>query len=393
MRDLILKIRNSEYLSISEILSIKVGALLIALFLVSAVTIPFSILISGASGIQIVVPAAFTLTYIVALGLLFTNNPRGSMHFSILSFFVLVGSFISFSSPLYIYLFLFAILSVIIYYQQGFPFFVYGTLLTLFGIAYMLFNVDIFAATTFQSNETLQIVIYQTTLALFYIFFLLYFINSEVANDRYYQEFLSSKKYTQSYLDKIVRLKETKFESERLDPIYQRPSFQQAITEMSTFLGEMNGHRAKEMQELVEFYIYLHDVDIEEALANKNLKYKTRDTIRQLQKYLLNTNNEFTELAYELIAETKEGLDDSITDYATSLDQLLRFETDRIIANAMIYRYLKQEVTQCDKWGRVAQSLEHSEIRELYESKAIKEYLNDRDIGVFMDNEELYKKL
>ena len=63
------------------------------------------------------------------------------------------------------------------------------------------------------------------------------------------------------------------------------------------------------------------------------------------------------------------------------------------IAVTKHYRYLKQEVTQLDKWGRVAESLEHGEIKSIFQSKAIKDYLNDRDIGVFLDNEELYKKM
>ena len=98
------------------------------------------------------------------------------------------------------------------------------------------------------------------------MYFLLYFINSEVANERYYREFLSSKTYTQQYLENIVRLKGTKIEADDLTPVYETPSFQQAFTEISTFLGEMNGHPAKEMQELVEFYMVLHDLDIDEAM-------------------------------------------------------------------------------------------------------------------------------
>lgn len=393
MRSLLLKIRNSEFLSHNEILSIKITFLLVALFLVSAVSLPFSLIVTATTIIQVIVPAAFAITYVVAWILLLSNAPRAAMHFSILSFFVLMGSFLSFSNPIYIYLFVFAILSVIIYYQEGFPFFVYGTLLTLFGIAYMLFNVDLFGGSSPQSNETLQIIIYQITLFMFYVYFLLYFINSEVANERYYSEFLSSKTYTQNYLESIVRLKATKIEADYQTPIYETPSFQQALTEIATFLGEMNGVSAKEMQELVEFYMVLHDLDIDEAMANKSLKYKTKETMRQLKKYLLNSNNEFTELAYELLAQTQQGLDPDIPDYETSLDAILRFETDRIIAGAMIYRYLKQEVTQLDKWGRVAQSLDHAEIKTILQSKAMKEYLSDRDIGVFLDNEEIYKKM
>lgn len=393
MRGLVSKVRNSEFLSRNEVLSIKISFLLIALLLVSAVSIPFNLIVTSTTNIQMIVPVTFLLIYLISWGLLLTNAPRVAMHFSILSLFILLASFLDISNPMYVYLFISAILSIIIYYQEGFPFFVYGTLLTLFGIAYTLYNVDFFGNSPIQSSDGLQIIIYQVTLSVIYVYFLLYFINSELANDRYYSEYLSSRRYTQNYLENMIRLKDTKIESDYLTPIHETPSFHQALTEMSTFLGELNGHPAKEMQELVEFYMYLHDIDIDQALANKSLKYKTKDTIRQLRKYLLNDNNEFIELAYDLIAETKQRLDTNVPDYDTSLDSILQFETDRIIASAMIYRYLKQEVTQLDKWGRVAKALEHSEIKALFQSKAIKEYMSDREIGVFLDNEEIYKDM
>lgn len=393
MRSLYLKIRSSEFLSYSEILALKVSFMLVTLLLISFVTIPINIFETTATVLQIIVPVSFTVSFVTAVVFLIGSKPRTAMHFSLLPLFIILASFLTLTNPVYIYLFLFIILAVLIYYQEGFSFFVYGTLLTIFGIAYMFFNVDQFNAEVVTSVESFRIIVYQVTFITFYVFFLFYFINSELSNDQYFNDFVESRKYTQAYLNKIVQLRKSLEERNAKEPIYNQPSFQQSLMEMTTFLGELIGHPAKEMQELVEFYLYLHEIDVSSALEKKDLKFKTRNLIQQLNKYLLNENNEFLELSYEMIAGRKEGLSDYDDNYETSIDKLLKFDTDKLIGQAVIYRYLRQEVTQFDKWGQVSESLSHTQIRELFQTKFIDKFMTRRELSVFLDNEEIFKTL
>jgi hypothetical protein len=286
----------------------------------------------------------------------------------------------------------FALLGILIFYQDFYSFAVYGTVITTFGVIYMFLNLDSFSSEIFALGGTLQVVIYQGTLGTFYIFFLLNFINSEIANDRYIKEFLESKSYTKNYIELIVRLKDDMNDRDRLKAIYDRNSFQQALLELSTFLGEISGFKAKEIQELVEFYLYLHEIDPDIIINRKDINPKTRSYAKQFKRYLINKNNEFMGLAYELVSETKEGLGSQAKSLETQIQKSYLNSTDRFIATAILYRYLKTEVTQQDSWGRTDETLTHQDIREVLQKSQILNYLNPSEINLFLDNEDLFKR-
>lgn len=393
MRQLWLKIRNSEYLSDNEYLAIKVSVVLVFLMILGAISIPINVILSAQTWIQVFIPLSFIFTFLVALGSFFSNKPRLSMHFSLYALFILGSSYFTLSSPIYIYLLIFAILSVVIYFQDAYTFFTYGSILTIFGIAYMFFNIEDLSIISFQSSDALQIIIYQATLISFYVFFLLYFINSEIANERFINEYNRSKAYTKEYFDKITSLKKVILEQENDDFLHNKNAFQQAVIEIATFVGEMNGYPAKQLQELAEFYIYLHDIDIDKALNNKNLKEQTRTYIQQLRKYLINNNNEYMNLSYDLAMQDKEGLEIEDESLESHLGKLFEFDYDRIIAFAFIYRFLKQEVSQFDKWNQFNSPVEHSEIKKMFQSIEASKFFTNVELSFFIDNEDLFKKI
>ncbi len=392
MRDLLFRIISSQYLSNNEVLVIKVTFVILLLIIFGSFTVPVNILFSSETITQIVFPLSFVMTFLATIILNFSGKPRLAMNASIYSFSIIAASYFSTASPLYIYLIFFALLGILIFYQDFYSFAVYGTVITTFGVIYMFLNLDSFSSEIFALGGTLQVVIYQGTLGTFYIFFLLNFINSEIANDRYIKEFLESKSYTKNYIELIVRLKDDMNDRDRLKAIYDRNSFQQALLELSTFLGEISGFKAKEIQELVEFYLYLHEIDPDIIINRKDINPKTRSYAKQFKRYLINKNNEFMGLAYELVSETKEGLGSQAKSLETQIQKSYLNSTDRFIATAILYRYLKTEVTQQDSWGRTDETLTHQDIREVLQKSQILNYLNPSEINLFLDNEDLFKR-
>jgi len=392
MRDLLFRIISSQYLSNNEVLVIKVTFVILLLIIFGSFTVPVNILFSSETITQIVFPLSFVMTFLATIILNFSGKPRLAMNASIYSFGIIAASYFSTASPLYIYLIFFALLGILIFYQDFYSFAVYGTVITTFGVIYMFLNLDSFSSEIFALGGTLQVVIYQGTLGTFYIFFLLNFINSEIANDRYIKEFLESKSYTKNYIELIVRLKDDMNDRDRLKAIYDRNSFQQALLELSTFLGEISGFKAKEIQELVEFYLYLHEIDPDIIINRKDINPKTRSYAKQFKRYLINKNNEFMGLAYELVSETKEGLGSQAKSLETQIQKSYLNSTDRFIATAILYRYLKTEVTQQDSWGRTDETLTHQDIREVLQKSQILNYLNPSEINLFLDNEDLFKR-
>lgn len=393
MKDLIFRIRSSQYLSNNELVAIKVLFINILLFFIGVITVPINILFSGLTIVQIAFPLTFVLAFGASIILNLISKPRLAMTASIYAFIIVAASFFPTASPIYIYLMLFALLGVLIFYQDFYTFAIYGTVITIFGIIFLLFNIDTFTAEIFQQNATIQIVIYQGTLIIFYVFFLLNFINLEISNERYIKNFLESKTYTKNYLELIIKLKEAMNDRDRLKPIYDQSAFQQGLLETSTFLGEIFGFKAKETQELVEFYLYLHEVEPDLIINKKNINPKTKSFAKQLKRYLINQNNEFMGLVYELISETKQGLSTKIQNLDTRIHNSFYSSTDRFIATAGIYYYLRTEITQLDKWERTDETLNHQSIKDILMDSLILNYLSPGEINLILDNEELFKRM
>lgn len=393
MKDIIFRIRSSQYLSNNELVAIKVLFINILLFIVGVITVPINILFSGLTIVQVAFPLTFVLAFGASIILNLISKPRLAMTASIYAFIIVAASFFPTASPIYIYLMIFALLGLLIFYQDFYTFAIYGSAITIFGIIFLFFNIDTFTAEIFQQSATTQIVIYQGTLIIFYVFFLLNFINLEISNERYIKNFLESKTYTKNYIELIIKLKEAMNDRDRVKPIYDQSIFQQGLLETSTFLGEIFGFKAKEIQELVEFYLYLHEVDADLIISNKNINSKTKSFAKQLKRYLINQNNEFMGLVYELISETKQGLSNKIQNLDTRIHNSFYSSTDRFIATAGLYYYLRTEITQLDKWERTDETLTHQSVKDILMDSLVLNYLSPGEINLILDNEELFKRM
>ncbi len=64
----------------------------------------------------------------------------------------------------------------------------------------------------------------------------------------------------------------------------------------------------------------------------------------------------------------------------------------KLLSLAILYKYLKTEVTQYDRWGKVARVLTHEEITELLVSKEFREFISFEQVNFYLDNQELFEK-
>ena len=79
------------------------------------------------------------------------------------------------------------------------------------------------------------------------------------------------------------------------------------------------------------------------------------------------------------------------TRYEYSLEKLFENKIDKLLALSILYKYLKTEVTQYDKWGKVARVLTHEEITELLVSKEFREFISFEQVNFYLDNQELFE--
>jgi len=64
--------------------------------------------------------------------------------------------------------------------------------------------------------------------------------------------------------------------------------------------------------------------------------------------------------------------------------------TNRILALGLLYQYLRREVTQFDKWGRVDKVMSQQEVKALFTSKPMRKFISYEDMNFFLKNLSLF---
>ena len=78
--------------------------------------------------------------------------------------------------------------------------------------------------------------------------------------------------------------------------------------------------------------------------------------------------------------------------YEYNLEKLFNNKIDRLLGLSILYKYLKTEVTQYDRWGKVSRVLTHEEISELFISKEFRAFISFEQVNFYLDNAELFEK-
>jgi hypothetical protein len=176
------------------------------------------------------------------------------------------------------------------------------------------------------------------------------------------------------------------------EPTNKNAVFQKAVSELACFINEFFEDDDGDMAEVVEFYFFLHDQEIDKVIKDTNLPLLTRKYAFELDKYLLDHRNELTSILYDfstLFYETKNYKSDR---YDYNIDSLYKNRANKILSLAILYKFLKSEITQFDKWGQVTETLSHDEITELLVSPEFRGFLSYEMVNFYLDNQELFDK-
>ncbi len=392
MKTLLKKVKNSEFLTSGELLKLKVSLVLLFLFLFGIITIPVSIIGEFSLEVRIFLPSIFILLFLLSLAFLVTNKLRTSMHFSIYSFVGLTMYYTLGSSHLYGYLLLFITLTIIVFYQDIYTYIIYGGALVFYGVIYIqsignsLLGIE--ATSLLLSN-----LVYQGLLLAFYVIFLIHFILSESAYDNLNEEYLSVKKNILLYQNKALKYNEELNERYDKKEIYNQEHFKYSVKRVSEFISEIYEIDSQTIDELVEFYFFLHDKNIDEIKQSENLNPLSKKYLMQLEKYMLNQSSEMNEIIFSYAGRFQDSYhQETKIRYQYHINTLSNNKADQIILLCYMYIYFRTEPTQFDKWGRVERTLSHEEIKTLFTSNAFRDIISFSDMTFFIDNEELFKK-
>ena len=63
-----------------------------------------------------------------------------------------------------------------------------------------------------------------------------------------------------------------------------------------------------------------------------------------------------------------------------------------MLSLAILYKFLRTEITQFDKWKQINERLTHEQITELFVSVDFREFLSFEQVNFYLDNQELFEK-
>jgi len=388
MNNFFRRVFNTEFLPMSEVRKIKVILVWVFLTLVTAVTIPLSIFFNYELGIKIAVIAVLIVVLFLTMFLIKFNKIMASIQISIVYSIALTFFYMQGTSSFYAYLFFFIAITVIVFYQELVSYLTYGTFVTALGIYFVINH----QANLAGSNPiTGSVYVYIAILLSFYLIFLLQVLYNEKLYSDLNYEWVRMVHLIDKYQDDTMIYFEDIRKQKKEDPIYENVNFQKSVHEISVFIYEQFRDKGKEIGNVLDLYIYIHEKGIDHILNSEELSVSTKKIAVRLQKYLLNQRTNMISIILNFLTRFRETAPYKETRYEYSLHQLTEKSDELIIAMALIYHYLANELSIKDDYGILSRPMTHEEIYERFMSLEMTEFFSNSQIAFFKENEELFK--
>jgi len=391
MKRLISRIRNSEFLTFSEVLRLKVSIVTLFLTILTLLSIPLSSFNDFTLDINVIVPIVLGVLLIFTVLMTLVNFNRLAMHVSIINMVVITVYLTSGSNHFYGYMMFFVTLTVIIFYQDISTYLLYGGGITSYGV-YYIFDKGTSIIGTNTLNVDISMYTYIVVLVGFYSVFLIQLLISDNIYEKMNNDWVRMNKMLGRYQELTFKHLAEMIEENSQEPIFKNTNFQQTVSELSVFINEFFEENADNIAEVVEFYFFLHDQDVETVIKSRDLPITTRKYASQLSKYLLNQNSELVSILFDISTVFNKSVEFQQNRYEYNLNKLFDDRIDKLLSLAMLYKYLKTEVTQFDKWGNVKRILTHQEITEMFVSKEFREFITYEQVNFYLDNEDLFEQ-
>lgn len=391
MKAFFYKIIHSEFLTFTEVLRLKV--LIVNLFLIAFVflSIPITTFNNYETFFDLIVPGVFIILLLATFLFTFVNFNRLAMHTSILTVSMLTAYYVTTTGAFFSFFLFFVSLTVIIFYQDILTYLIYGGVIMVAGVVY----VNVYGDTLIGINSVgleVSSLTYQVVLVSFYFVFFIQFLVSDNIYEKLNNEWVRMNKavekyqeFTHSHLVEIL-------DEKNIAPIYENTNFQKAVSELSCFINDFFEEKGSDIAEVVEFYFFIHTQDVDAVIDDEKLPILTRKYANELRKYLLNYRSELVSMLFDFSTLFNKDEQYSEIRYEYSLNNLFENRVDKLLSLAILYKYLKTEITQFDKWRQHSRKLTHEEITELFVSVEFREFISFEQVNFYLDNQELFER-
>lgn len=389
MKHFLTRVFNTEFLPMSEVRKIKVVLVMLFLLMMTAVTIPFSIFLNYEIGFKIGAITIMIVFFLFMVLFIKWDKLMLAIHFTILYSIVLTLFYTLGSSSFYAYLFFYITLVIIIFYQELYVYAVYGFLVVLLGGYFTILNQN---GLVLAQDIPGALYLYIVFLVLFYIiFFIQIFLNEKLSTDLNY-EWVKMNHVVDKYQDHILYYLNLIRKDLKESPFYEDLDFQKAADELSTFIYEQFKENGRDITNVLDLYVYIHERGLEKILENDEFSIPTKKIANRLSKYMLDQRTEMLSMIINFHTKFKTTVLYKPNRYLYDIASLSKETDEQIIALSLIYLYLSNEITGIDQWEDMKKVLTKEEMKELFNSIDADNFLSFNHIGFFNDNIELFEK-
>lgn len=268
------------------------------------------------------------------------------------------------------FLSLFITLTIILIYQKFRYFIIFGSIITAFGIYFIL----LFGANIYSNNadfNTIEKYIYIISISFVYIIYLLQMLMIKNENKKINLKYIELDYYIKKYQDASMY-----FYKKDLDTVFSNNSFINSVKEISLFLSEIITPESN-MKEIILKYFSKEIVD-------------DANVVTLLKKYNLDSRSNFISLIINfstLINSDNKYYEDR---YEISMNDICDNIEEQIISLIILYIYLRKESTKFD--GEEIY-LKHDEISEIFTDSSFTKYLTLDQIKFYKNNDKNIEKL
>ena len=381
------KIINSEFLPITEVRKLKVYVVLAFLFIITVVTIPFSFFLDYGTLIKVISLAVFSLFFVLSVVLLKFNKVFTAIQVTTIYSILLMVFYTQGISSFYAYIFFYITLTIIIFYQEIYSYFIYGTLTLALGIYY-----------TFSYSEGLvtvqdisgSVYIYIAGLVIYYLVSFIQIFNNEKLYADMNIEWVKLNNINTQYQGEILHYLESIRTDLKASPIYEDLEFQKAAFELSEFIAEQVLKDGKEIKNLLDLYIYIHEKGLDTIMKNNDISLAMKKSSNILSKYLINQNTDMFLMIISFYLKVLPTDEFVINRYDYHLESITDFKDEQFISFCLLYFYLQNEINEESRWHSL--NYETKNLDEIFDKLDLTEFFSEEIIALYKDNLDLFKK-
>lgn len=387
MKDFLRRFFNTEFLPMSEVRKIKVVIVMAFLLLMTFITIPFSFFLSYQLIVKIIVIVGLFLVYGLMIFLIKIQKILPAIQITMIYSIGLTLFYTQGTSSFYAYLFFYISLTIIIFYQELYSYLLYGTVLVVLGVFYTILHQN---GLILMQDVPGSVYIYISVLVLFYLIFFVQILYTEKLYTDMNLEWVKMNKIIDKYQEDILYYLTETNKDEKEGPIYEDLNFQKAVDELSVFIAEQYRENGKEITNVLDLYLYIHEKGLDKILDNEEISITMKKIANRLDKYMLNKRSELFSMVINFFTKFQDTAPFKENRYDYKISSLTEETEEQIIAMTFIYQYLTHEVIGLDGWDQMKRILTEEEVLSLLSSPEMSEFFSPSQIGFFKDNYDLF---